>query len=483
MLQGLLLCPTALAAQVRLSPQSGAPLSTLQVSGSGFARDDVLDLFFDTADLGTVTADSRGVVAATLLTIPATAVPGRHWVTVKSRRHSSVAQVVVLVRSDWRHFQRDPQHTGHNPTENVLRPTNVGRLVLRWRYETGGRVLSSPTVADGLVYVGSRDGSLYALRADTGQLQWRQPLPEGTDSSPTVMYGRVYIASRLDTGRIFVLHARTGRPLWNVRTGNAGAINHSPTVVNRVAYFGSYERGLFALHAITGRQRWGWLLPSGLDVTMPAVAGNLVYAAAGDTLYAADIHSGRLRWRQETDGSIDITPTVGFGNVYIGDLDGWLYAFAAQTGARHWQAFTGGAIQSSPALANRSVYVGSDDGFLYAFAARTGAPRWNTRVAQRPGREVRSSPAVANGVVYVGSAVDWGTAGTLAAFDARTGRRLWTTEDLPHPPWGGSSSPAVVDGMVYWGSRDGFLYAYSLPPALIPRPPARPDPDGLIPAP
>ena len=33
----------------------------------------------------------------------------------------------------------------------------------RWRYETGVGVESSPAVVDGVVYVGSDDGYLYAL--------------------------------------------------------------------------------------------------------------------------------------------------------------------------------------------------------------------------------------------------------------------------------------------------------------------------------
>ena len=33
----------------------------------------------------------------------------------------------------------------------------------RWRFETDGPVFSSPAVVDGVVYVGSGDGRLYAV--------------------------------------------------------------------------------------------------------------------------------------------------------------------------------------------------------------------------------------------------------------------------------------------------------------------------------
>jgi len=44
---------------------------------------------------------------------------------------------------------------------------------LRWRFTTGGRVDSPPTYYQGLVLFGSRDGSVYCLRATDGALAWR----------------------------------------------------------------------------------------------------------------------------------------------------------------------------------------------------------------------------------------------------------------------------------------------------------------------
>jgi outer membrane protein assembly factor BamB len=41
--------------------------------------------------------------------------------------------------------------------------TNTGNL--RWRFQTEGPVISSPVVADGIVYIGSDDRYVYALPA------------------------------------------------------------------------------------------------------------------------------------------------------------------------------------------------------------------------------------------------------------------------------------------------------------------------------
>jgi outer membrane protein assembly factor BamB len=44
---------------------------------------------------------------------------------------------------------------------------------VRWRYKTGGTLLSSPVAAGSTVYVGASDGYVYALRAQDGSLVWR----------------------------------------------------------------------------------------------------------------------------------------------------------------------------------------------------------------------------------------------------------------------------------------------------------------------
>jgi len=96
---------------------------------------------------------------------------------------------------DWAQFRFAPCHTGFNPYELVLSPDTVGSLDLRWSYQTGDMVNSSPAVANGVVYVGSDDGNLYALRASTGEVIWKYASGEPVDSSPAVANGVVYMGS------------------------------------------------------------------------------------------------------------------------------------------------------------------------------------------------------------------------------------------------------------------------------------------------
>jgi glucose dehydrogenase len=62
---------------------------------------------------------------------------------------------------------------------------------MRWQYEAQTQLRSSPAIDDRGIYVGGRNGMLYAVARDTGQLMWRYPLPgkKAIDSSPTIFNG------------------------------------------------------------------------------------------------------------------------------------------------------------------------------------------------------------------------------------------------------------------------------------------------------
>ena len=56
-------------------------------------------------------------------------------------------------------------------------------------------MISSPAVANGVVYVGSADGTLYALNASTGARLWGYSARGQLISSPAVANGVVYIGT------------------------------------------------------------------------------------------------------------------------------------------------------------------------------------------------------------------------------------------------------------------------------------------------
>ena len=65
-----------------------------------------------------------------------------------------------------------------------------------WSFSTGDIIyVSSPAVANGVVYVGSWDHNVYALNAYTGAMRWSFATGNEIWSSPAVANGVVYVGS------------------------------------------------------------------------------------------------------------------------------------------------------------------------------------------------------------------------------------------------------------------------------------------------
>ena len=101
-------------------------------------------------------------------------------------------------------------------------------------------ILSSPAVANGVVYIGSNDSVFTALDADNGSILWRTPI-SASNSSPAVANGVVYAGGGFG---LYVLDASSGSILKSF--GFGGAHYSSPVVVNGMVYVGSFDGKLYA---------------------------------------------------------------------------------------------------------------------------------------------------------------------------------------------------------------------------------------------
>src|SRR5659263_318007 len=89
---------------------------------------------------------------------------------------AGLATTPAAAQTDTMQFRYNAAHTGdYSPVAGSTPPNNR----LNWNYTTGQNlatpypyVESSPAVANGIVYVGSNDGNIYALNATTGAKLW-----------------------------------------------------------------------------------------------------------------------------------------------------------------------------------------------------------------------------------------------------------------------------------------------------------------------
>src|SRR3954469_24861395 len=78
----------------------------------------------------------------------------------------------------WRIAGRDLNNSRSQRSERKIGTQDVGRLVAKWVFTTGNDVSATPTVAGNSVYFPDWAGNLYAVRADTGRLQWSRKISE-----------------------------------------------------------------------------------------------------------------------------------------------------------------------------------------------------------------------------------------------------------------------------------------------------------------
>jgi outer membrane protein assembly factor BamB len=188
----------------------------------------------------------------------------------------------------------------------------------KWKVATAAGVDGTPAISDGAVFFGGWDGIVYAMDTKTGKQQWTFK-PDGyLFPNVAVAKGVVYLEDEDSekqttyttySGRFndfYAIDAKTGKKKWKIKTGRmlmsdeaSGSIGYrrmvAPAVADGVAYFGSFDRNLYAVDAATGVEKWKYETSRWLNA-LPTVADGVVYFGAqpkagsntgvGGTLYA-----------------------------------------------------------------------------------------------------------------------------------------------------------------------------------------------------
>ncbi len=317
---------------------------------------------------------------------------------------------------------------------------------LKWAHATNAGIYSSPAIgADGTIYIGSLDGSIYALNAE-GTLKWSFATGDSIDSSPAIgRDGTIYIGS--GDFRLYAINA-DGTLKWSYMTGDR--IRSSPAIgPDGTIYVGS---GDYKLHAVNENGIFKWSFATGRGIySSPAIGRDgTIYVGSSDSKFYAVNPDGTLKWSFATEGGmIHSSPAIGVdGTVYVGSLGGHFCAINPD-GSPKWIYETGGRVSASPAIgADGIIYVGSGERRFYFFSPN-GISQSSIEGASWG---FASSPAIAaDGTIYVGA-----SDGALRAIDPVTGKdsALYVTGDEI------VSAPTIgADGTIYVGSLDGSLYA------------------------
>lgn len=222
---------------------------------------------------------------------------------------------------DWSAYLNGVSHTSYNAAATTITVANAADLTKAWTFKPGtppipalGRALvSSPTVVDGVVYVGANNGTFYALKESTGAVVWQHFVG--------------YVSDNKCGPRGFV---------------STATVAPDPVTGALTVYVGGPNGYLYAFDAANGDTLWQSVvgLPQGnyFNWSSPAVANGNVYIGVSAQCDRELVRGGLLSFNQHTGAQQAAFYTVGSGQ-------------------------TGGSIWSSPAVApDGTVFVTTGNG-------------------------------------------------------------------------------------------------------------------------
>jgi polyvinyl alcohol dehydrogenase (cytochrome) len=398
---------------------------------------------------------------------------------------------------------------------------SVGKLRLKWALAFPDVLYarSQPAFAGGAIFVGSDNGTIYALDPASGCAHWAYHaggpvrsglVVDGWKAGDKAARPLVHFGDML--GRAYALDARTGALVWQ-RAMDAhpnATLTAAPALHDGVLYVAvssleepaagaatheccTFRGSLVALDAATGEEKWrAWMVdtptprgknasgttlfgPSGVAIwSTPLIDAKrgLVYVATGDnysapatrlsdSIVALDIKTGAVRWAYQATGADIWNAACGYsaGGGNCPEDAGPDYDFGSAP------------IMARGADGHDYVLAGQKSGILYAVDPDSGALRWKKRVG-RGGvfGGIHFGIAAANGKVFVpmadmadGKEYDQPARPGVFALDVASGKELWaapagdTCGAKPFCQPGYGAAISVTPDFVLAGSMDGHV--------------------------
>ncbi len=321
---------------------------------------------------------------------------------------------------------------------------------VKWTFDTSNAVESSPAVGDeGIVFVGSNGGILYAVQPD-GTEKWQYDTGALIDKAPAVADdGTVYVGN--NDGKLFASNP-DGTLKWTFDPGTGGAIGGPVAIAADGTVYVSLgvavDAGVYAVNP-DGSQYWSYKPQTTTKGIVVGQNGLVVFADANGGVYALDAQ-GNEQWRVDYTNGINYAPIIAEdGTIYYGS-NSEFGALDPSDGSLLWEVSLN--VGESPSIgSNGDIYVplgiSASEGAVVALDPSDGSEKWRYTTTAR----VHTTPAVGlDGTIYFGSDAE-----ELVALSPN-GSVVWTyTADGDV-----QSSPTIVEnGTLYFGSNDRHLYA------------------------
>jgi len=357
-----------------------------------------------------------------------------------------------------------------------------------WKFQTGGKVRSSPVIADGTVYVGSDSGALFALDLATGRRKWSAKIGSRVRSAPAAAGG--FVLCGADDGTLRAFTAADGKPKWKFRTG--GPILAAPAVVGERVVFGSHDHRCYCVRLADGAEFWRYRAGHEIHAA-PAVADGIVYVGAWDwKVHALDLGAGkplegfgkRLS-RQKQKWLANRRPSWYLNPTRLGRVEGLaVYRNALAVCASGDESYGQSLLLDAAsgellALSGAYMYKEIMDRNGWAFGAPAFSGRWmfipyawkGTGVLDVEARKflgdkpqhpspVLNTPLATEDLMVVGTRDGAVEVRTIYSGERdKASKRLWRWESPSRRRI--ATAPAAAGGVLVLGSDDGHAYAFT----------------------
>ena len=256
-----------------------------------------------------------------------------------------------------------------------------------------------PIIVDNLIYAAGYDGYLYAISKSDGSL-WEQPIPIGENKDSVVggvEYGEGILLVGSSDGSSYGFDIEDNSNIWSFETGSK--IWTKPLISDGQVFFGSLDKNFYALDVTDGSLNWSFKT-GGAIITSPSKVGDTVLFGSFDgVFYALQAESGNELWSfTDAEGWYWGKPVTTETHVYAPSLDGNLYAIDIDSGRLTWKVEKDGPIIGSPLILDDWVIFGSDDGKLRVVSSKTGASQKRCNI----GHDLRTSIVKGDDAIYMG---------------------------------------------------------------------------------
>ncbi|MBI1831008.1 MAG: PQQ-binding-like beta-propeller repeat protein, partial [Planctomycetes bacterium] len=246
--------------------------------------------------------------------------------------------------------------------------------------------------ATGYIYAHGTQGFLFCFDGKDGKVVWRKSMNEeygrvsgygGRVTSPIVDEELVILGMCSSSwgdqdGSVFAIKARTGEPVWRYADFSISAINSTPVVAGNLVYVGHGEESagtntqgrvicLDASQVVKGEPKLVWKV-DGIHArySSPVIDGDFFYIADDSGfLYCLDAKSGEENWKFKFGrGEVRGSPALGDGKIYIGEVSSNFHILQPGKSSckrldKKFFPGVGGVdveLNGTPAIANGQVY-------------------------------------------------------------------------------------------------------------------------------